>query len=287
MLTYHTLSDNTLLEYGERLGIPRDILTRECKQVEYYADGAQNAILFLNDSGGGEVMLADGSKRSIAPKGISVRKGDASRHCVFDGFIDYLSYLAMCKDGDILPTCVILNSWTNWPAGVAYLRGKSDIRLCLNRTAADTTATRKIIRAIPTARDVSGRFAPCRSLNTYLVARLTAERSDEDAELAEKLPKTYQTLALVGAIVEASPETTYPTANGGRGVVRNYVFEYLNGGYRNRFSFSAFGGINDAIMPYVGKEGRLWFNVVGKRKDSGKFINNIVACGFTAGDGNQ
>lgn len=287
MLTYHTLSDNALLAYGERLGIPRDILTRECKQVEYYAGGAQNAILFLNDSGGGDVMLADGSHRCIAPKGISVRKGDASRYCVFDGFIDYLSYLALCKSDDILPTCIILNSWTSWREGVTYLRGKSNVRLCLNRTASDVTAARKIMKEIPTARDISGRFAPYKSLSLYLIAKRAADRSDEEAEPAEKLPKTYQTLMLVGTIVEASPETTYPTANGGRGVVRNYIFEYPNGEYRNHFSFSAFGNINGAIMPYIGKEGRLWFNVVGKRKSNGKYINNIVACGFSMGDGTQ
>lgn len=93
-----------------------------------------------------------------------------------------------------------------------------------------------------------------------------------------------QTLSLYVTVVEASPEIIYPTANGGNGMVRNYIFEYLDGRYHNQFSFSAFDNLNNVIIPHVGKAGWLLFNIVGRRKGGNRFINNIVAHGYIAED---
>ena len=68
------------------------------------------AIGFANRAGGYELRDDKTFKGTIAPKDISVIAGDANNvpHCIFEGFMDFLSYLTM-KGKEIAPS-LVLNS---------------------------------------------------------------------------------------------------------------------------------------------------------------------------------
>ena len=80
------------------------------------------AIGFANRAGGYELRDDKTFKGTIAPKDISVIAGDTNNvpHCIFEGFMDFLSYLTM-KGKEIAP-CIVLNSVSNVHRAVTYLR---------------------------------------------------------------------------------------------------------------------------------------------------------------------
>lgn len=81
-----------------------------------------SAIGFSNRAGGYELRDDKTFKGTIAPKDIFVIAGEANNipHCIFEGFMDFLSYLTM-KGKEIAP-CLVLNSVSNIHRAVAYLR---------------------------------------------------------------------------------------------------------------------------------------------------------------------
>lgn len=92
------------------------------RHIRYTVRGREYAaISFLNRSGGYELRESRNLKGSIAPKNISLINGESDETpCLFEGFIDFLSYLTM-KEKETVP-CLILNSVSNLYKAVAYLQ---------------------------------------------------------------------------------------------------------------------------------------------------------------------
>lgn len=94
------LKNTVLLDYLERRGIPSDIASRECVEVHYRMRGKWYfAVGFKNRKGGIEIRNPY-FKGAVSPKDIthvSHNAGDRRQSpvLVFEGFMDYLSYLAL------------------------------------------------------------------------------------------------------------------------------------------------------------------------------------------------
>ena len=92
------LSSPALLAYLQGRGIDLELAKRECREARYTHNGKRYfAIAFPNSSGGFEVRNPY-FKGCIAPKEIShIRQaGKARTACyVFEGFMDYLSFLTL------------------------------------------------------------------------------------------------------------------------------------------------------------------------------------------------
>lgn len=100
-----------------------------------------SAIGFSNRAGGYELRDEKTFKGIIAPKDISLIQGNISeRLCLFEGFIDFLSYLTM-KGKEAAP-CLVLNSVSNLPRAISYLNenGIDSVRAFLDNDDAGQKA---------------------------------------------------------------------------------------------------------------------------------------------------
>ena len=134
------------------------------------------AIGFANRAGGYELRDDKTFKGTIAPKDISVIAGDANNvpHCIFEGFMDFLSYLTM-KGKEIAP-CIVLNSVSNVHRAVTYLREHhiAYVRAFLDNDEAGQQVFQAIQSSGIKVEDMSRHYAQYKDLNEYHVSRQKA-----------------------------------------------------------------------------------------------------------------
>lgn len=134
------------------------------------------AIGFSNQSGGYELRDDKTFKGAIAPKDISVIAGEANNvpHCIFEGFMDFLSYLTM-KGKEIAP-CLALNSVSNIHRAVAFLREHriAHVRAFLDNDEAGRQALQVLQSAGMSVEDMSRHYGGYKDLNEYHVSRQKA-----------------------------------------------------------------------------------------------------------------
>jgi len=143
------------------------------RHIRYEVGGREySAIGFSNRAGGYELWDGKTFKGTIAPKNISVISGEANNAplCIFEGFMDFLSYLTM-KGKEIAP-CLVLNSVSNIHRAVAYLR---EHRITYVRAFLDNDeAGRKALQVLQSARmsveDMSRHYGGYKDLNEYHVS---------------------------------------------------------------------------------------------------------------------
>lgn len=142
--------------------------------VRYEVGGREySAIGFTNQTGGYELRDDKTFKGTIAPKDISVIAGGANNTplCIFEDFIDFLSYLTM-KGKETAP-CLVLNSVSNLPRAIAYLREHriACVRAFLDNDKAGRKACLTLQSAGIKVEDMSQYYAQHKDLNGYHVAQ--------------------------------------------------------------------------------------------------------------------
>lgn len=127
-LRVQALASIPLLTYLSKRGIDMEIARQECREAYYTCHGMNYfAIAFPNEVGGYEIRNPY-YKGCIAPKAVSlISQGQTDSICLFEGFMDYLSFLTLrkrerltvpCYDADLL----VLNSVNNLPKVLPRLR---------------------------------------------------------------------------------------------------------------------------------------------------------------------
>ena len=123
------LEHRALVAYLQERGIPAHIATANCKEAHYSVNGKfYFAVAFENVSGGWELRNRY-FKGCRGRKDISylpwARDGPSAECAVFEGFIDYLSAIALgiISGAD----AIILNSVVNVIKAVPYLKGYTAI----------------------------------------------------------------------------------------------------------------------------------------------------------------
>lgn len=142
------LAHPVLLDYLKSRKIDLKTAQTLCKEVHYTVRGKfYFAVGFANDSGGYEIRNRY-FKGAIPPKDTTwIRPQKSNRSCrLFEGFTDYLSYLTLCKQGDVSwhssdEDFLILNSASLFPRAKDGLQGYEHIVCCLDR---DTTGRRLV-----------------------------------------------------------------------------------------------------------------------------------------------
>lgn len=113
-----TLENRALLSYLLSRGIPIEIGTRYCEEIHYTAFGKEFfGLCFKNVLGGMEIRNAY-FKGCFGTKAPSLLPLDKQKHteacCVFEGFMDFLSYQVLCEKNDPVVVghqdCIVLNS---------------------------------------------------------------------------------------------------------------------------------------------------------------------------------
>ena len=95
ILRNRPLLNDWLLTYFNARGISSVVAKRYCTQISF-SIGEQKyfSAAFANSDGGYE-LRSEFIKLSSSPKGITHLKNDTDRLCVFEGFMDFLSFVEM------------------------------------------------------------------------------------------------------------------------------------------------------------------------------------------------
>lgn len=170
------LTNPVLLDYLRERGIPPEIARKTCKEIHFQNKGKWYfAVAFANRSGGYEIRNKY-LKGSISPKEVTHIKNGSDRCMVFEGFIDYLSYLTDRNnhfkknntDGTE-PDYMVLNSVGNVSRAIPLLNGYKGIFCFLDNDDAGWKAVREIQEAGKPVKDCSGCYKEYNDLNDYLL----------------------------------------------------------------------------------------------------------------------
>ena len=183
------LTSPRLLEYLESRGIPSGTGRRYCKEAHYTVrDREYYGVAFLNILGGMEIRsrFFKGCHGVKAPTVVSVEKTKrTSCCCVFEGFMDFLSYMVLEEKGvpDIVQSfpydCIILNSTSIIQRAIPFI-GVYHIAYCyLDNDFAGKQAFDTLDLLMPgRIFEMSTRFSPYNDLNDYLMQQPRTWRSD-------------------------------------------------------------------------------------------------------------
>ena len=167
-----SLNNSALLRYLGKRGITQQVASQYCKEI-HYQNHSKNyfAVGFPNRSGGYEIRNAY-FKGCISPKDISViYKGNKDCH-VFEGFIDFLSYVVLHGDCD----AVVLNSVINVPKSIDYLNRFDSVYCHLDNDKAGHDATEQIkILCKVNVIDASDEYEGAKDLNEFLGKKMNRQ----------------------------------------------------------------------------------------------------------------
>lgn len=166
------LEHRALVAYLQERGIPAHIATANCKEAHYSVNGKfYFAVAFENVSGGWELRNRY-FKGCRGRKDISylpwARDGPSAECAVFEGFIDYLSALALgiISGADT----IILNSVVNVNKAVPYLKDYTTINCYLDNDNAGQSALAELTAIYGSAViDRSTLYSEFNDLNDFLV----------------------------------------------------------------------------------------------------------------------
>lgn len=170
------LRNTVLLDYLAKRGIPSGIALGECVEVHYRTRG--NGI---SGSGSGTgraawryatlISRVRPPQRTSRISGMEPGGNGKATALVFEGFMDYLSYLTL-KQGKLVPDCVVLNSVGNLPGALDVLKGYGHVCCFLDNDDAGRKTTEEIRRQCGSVTDKAVHYLPHKDLNEFLQHRL-------------------------------------------------------------------------------------------------------------------
>ena len=154
------------------------------KCISYEVRGRRyQAIGFANLSGGYELRDDKTFKGTIAPKDITPIFTDrAEPVCIFEGFMDFLSFLSMKEE--ITNHCLVMNSVSNVARTIRYLNDRrlTHIRAFLDNDEAGRRAVQDFIKAGFHVEDMNIHFQDFKDLNKYHVSRVREQQKRKAQE---------------------------------------------------------------------------------------------------------
>ena len=157
------------------------------KCISYEVRGRRHeAIGFANSSGGYELRDNNTFKGTIAPKDITpIFEDRAQPVCLFEGFMDFLSFLSM--KGEVTNQCLVMNSVSNVARSIHYLneRNITSVRAFLDNDYAGQRAVREFVNAGFKVEDMAVYYRDFKNLNEFHVSRIR-----EQQKKLEKTPNT-------------------------------------------------------------------------------------------------
>ena len=173
------LRNYALTSYLQSRGVDIEIATTFCKEIHYTLRQKKYfAIAFPNKSGGFEVRNPY-YKGCIKNKDVSVfchTNGMTQEHiCVFEGFMDFLSYMTLRKKGnteicvDSMVDVLVMNSVANLRKSMDYLEPYKEIHCYLDNDIAGQKTVETFIGLFgEKVKDESARYCEYKDLNDLL-----------------------------------------------------------------------------------------------------------------------
>ncbi len=176
------LTNRALLEYLIDRRINLDIAKKNCKEI-YYSVGDKRyfAVGFQNQSGGYELRnkyFKGCTSKDISlyqpsqvnkPDKLKQSNSDNIETClVFEGFMDYLSYLTLKKTDKPIVDTLILNSVSNLSKAIGFIQSHPKVYTYLDNDEAGRNATELLNKTCYALIDKSVKYADHKDLNEYL-----------------------------------------------------------------------------------------------------------------------
>ena len=154
------------------------------KCISYEVRGRHyQTIGFANLSGGYELRDDKTFKGTIAPKDITPIFTDrAEPVCIFEGFMDFLSFLSMKEE--ITNHCLVMNSVSNVARTIRYLNDRhlTHIRTFLDNDEAGRRAVQDFIKAGFHVEDINIHYKDFKDLNEYHISRVREQQKRKAQE---------------------------------------------------------------------------------------------------------
>lgn len=158
-----------MVSYLTGRGIDPAIARTYCREVRYTIGGKEYfAIGFRNDAGGWELRNPR-FKGSSTPKNITTLDNGSDTAMVFEGFIDFLSYLSLKANPTPAIDTTVLNSVTNLQKAVPFLSCHRVVHAFLDNDDAGRKALARLEESLPSSEmiDQSVFYRDHKDLNDY------------------------------------------------------------------------------------------------------------------------
>ena len=168
IISVQSLTNPYLLRYIVERGISLSIANRFCSEIRYNnTNRTYYAIGFANDAGGWEIR-SPYFKGCIAPKAITTISKGTDVLQIFEGFMDFLSWLTLnpASACDI----IILNSLALLPRIQEKIKGYKQVESFLDNDEAGRKSFDVLKQFCPSIIDRSVRYRTHKDLNEWLVS---------------------------------------------------------------------------------------------------------------------
>ena len=169
ILSDRELTHPALVGYLTGRGIDSAIARTYCREVRYTIGGkAYFAVGFRNDAGGWELRNPR-FKGSSTPKNITTLDNGSDTAMVFEGCIDFLSYLSLKANPTPAIDATVLNSVTNLQKAVPFLSHHRVVHAFLDNDDAGRKALARLEESVPSSEviDQSVFYRDYKDLNDY------------------------------------------------------------------------------------------------------------------------
>ena len=188
--TSHDFTRRKLVEYAQSRAVTKEILERYCEEVLYHIDVYPQrqyfAIGFKNNDGG-YVLRSSLTKKctssamtTLGPEGNLTTKVAGDKVLVFEGFMDFLSWISSVKQETPQYDCCILNSVSNIEKALPWITAHKNIAAFMDNDEAGRNTLQKIIENVP---DEAGKVC------VYDMAKLYEGYNDLNEKLSDELQK--------------------------------------------------------------------------------------------------
>jgi DNA primase len=152
------------------------------KCISYEVRGRRHETIgFANSSGGYELRDNKIFKGTIAPKDITpIFEDRAQPVCLFEGFMDFLSFLSM--KGEVTNQCLVMNSVSNVARSIHYLnkRNITSVRAFLDNDDTGRKAVQEFVNAGFKVEDMAVYYRDFKDLNEYHVSRVREHEKSQN-----------------------------------------------------------------------------------------------------------
>lgn len=184
-----SLQNVKLIDYLQsKRAINIDIAKKYCKEVHYSINGKPFfAVGFQSDSGGWE-LRNEYFKGSSSPKGITTIDNGSDTVMIFEGFMDFLSYLSLKGNSSPSIDTTVLNSVTNLAKAISFLQQHKTVHTFLDNDEAGKRAVEQLRQSLLNSEvvDQSAFYRNHKDLNEYLTGQRLAKSTLEIAKPHQK-----------------------------------------------------------------------------------------------------
>lgn len=164
------INNPVLIDYIRERKVNVDIAKIHCKEINYSVNGKPYyAIGFPNDLGGYE--LRSKYFKGCTSKDITSQRTGQDSCLLFEGFMDYLSFLTMKNTHISNQDVIVLNSVANLPKVTNTLAGYKSVAPFLDNDQAGKRAVQDLRSVCKELTDQSVHYANHKDLNDYLCNR--------------------------------------------------------------------------------------------------------------------